>query len=67
MALPARLARYQTLLDMLVDAALREMEGEAAPHPEPDDTSPSRSPDAQSREPESPAERPTGTQRTAAQ
>lgn len=29
MALPARLARYQSLLDLLVDAALREMEAEA--------------------------------------
>ena len=30
MALPARLARYQSMLDLLVDAALREMDAEAA-------------------------------------
>lgn len=30
MALPSRLARYQSLLDLLVEAALREMEDEAA-------------------------------------
>ena len=31
MALPARLARYQSLLDLLVEAALREMNAETAP------------------------------------
>ena len=31
MALPARLARYQSLLDLLVEAALCEMDAEAAP------------------------------------
>lgn len=33
MALPVRLARYQSLLDLLVEAALREMDGEAAGAP----------------------------------
>lgn len=40
MALPDRLARYQSLLDLLVEAALREMEDEARPQSGADDTSP---------------------------
>ena len=46
MALPAHLARYQSLLDLLVEAALRELDAEAAPaeaaprQTEADDTSP---------------------------
>ncbi len=36
MALPARLARYQSLLDLLVEAALCEMESEQGPNPSPD-------------------------------
>ena len=43
MALPARLARYQSLLDLLVQAALRDMEADTAPA-EADDTSPPAAP-----------------------
>ena len=42
MALPTHLARYQSLLDLLVEAALREMDGETEPlqadEPEPRST-----------------------------
>jgi len=57
MALPVRLARYQSLLDLLVDAALREMDGEAEPVPESADTNPpaasppAHAPDAEGRAP----------------
>lgn len=44
MALPVRLARYQSLLDLLVEAALREMDGEARPQSETDDISPPAAP-----------------------
>lgn len=43
MALPTHLARYQSLLDLLVEAALRDMEADTAPA-EADDTRPPAAP-----------------------